>query len=157
MKSSVYIETSIVSYYTSRPNRDLIIAARQQQTHDWWDNRMKDFDVFISKMVLEEAADGDTTASEKRLHVVKKFSILDLTEAAYTLAQGLIQSKAIPEEYPEDGLHVAVAAVNGIDFILTWNFAHINNAETKRKIEITVRDQGYECPVICTPEELMGE
>lgn len=157
MKSSVYLETSIISYYTSRSNRDLIIAARQQQTHDWWKNRLEDFDVFISKMVLEEAADGDSTAAGERLHVVKDFPILDLTETTYTLAQELIRSKAMPKEYPEDALHVAIAALNGIDFILTWNFTHINNAETKRKIETSVRHQGYECPVICTPEELMGD
>lgn len=157
MKPTVYIETSIVSYYTSRPNRDLIIAARQQQTYDWWNNRIKDFDVFISKMVLEEIADGNTNAAEKRLIVVNNFTLLDLTESVFTLAQELIQSKTMPQEYPEDSLHVAVAAVNGIDFILTWNFAHINNAETKRKIEAFIRNHGYECPVICTPEELMGE
>lgn len=157
MKSSVYLETSIISYYTSRPNRDLIIAARQQQTHDWWNNRLKDFDVFISKMVLEEAADGDSTAAGKRLHVIKYFPVLDLTETTHTLAHELIHSKAMAKEYPEDALHIAVAALNGIDFILTWNFAHINNAETKRKIETSVRYHGYECPVICTPEELMGD
>ncbi|MGR3304164.1 MAG: type II toxin-antitoxin system VapC family toxin [Candidatus Scalindua sp.] len=157
MKSSVYIETSIVSYYTSRPNRDIIIAARQQQTHDWWNSQMKNFDVFISKMTLDEIADGDTTAAEKRLHVVKKFPLLDLNKAVFILSEGLILSKVMPKEYPEDALHVAVAAAHGIEFILTWNFAHINNAATKRNIEIYISNHGYECPVICTPEELMGE
>lgn len=157
MKSSIYIETSIISYYTSRPNRDLIIAARQQQTHDWWNNQMKDFDVFISKMTLDEIADGDPTAAEKRLHVVKKFPLLDLNKAVFILSEGLILSKVMPKEYPEDTLHVAVAAAHGIDFVLTWNFAHINNASTKRNIEIYISNHGYECPVICTPEELMGE
>jgi len=157
MKSTVYIETSVVSYYTSRPSRDLIVAARQQQTHDWWNNRINDFDVFTSKMVLDEAGDGYPAAAQKRLQAIDKFPILDLTEECYNLAQRLIQSEAIPQKYPEDALHIAVATVNGMDFILTWNFTHINNAETKRKIETTIRKHGYECPVICTPEELMGE
>ncbi|MCP4270228.1 MAG: type II toxin-antitoxin system VapC family toxin [Candidatus Brocadiaceae bacterium] len=157
MKSTVYIETSVVSYYTGRPSRDLIVAARQQQTHDWWNNRIKDFDVFTSKMVLDEAGDGDHAAAQKRLRIIEKFPILDLTENCFILAQKLIQFKAVPQNYPEDALHIAVATINGMDFILTWNFVHINNAETKRKIETTIREYEYECPVICTPEELMGE
>ncbi len=157
MKSTVYIETSIVSYYTSRPSRDLIVASRQQLTHDWWENKIIDFEVFISKMVLDESADGDLTAAKKRLLALSDFPVLDLTEKVFSLSEFLLKNNAIPEKYPEDSLHIAIAAINGMDFLLTWNFAHINNAKTKRKIETTIREYGYECPVICSPEELMGE
>lgn len=157
MKLKVYLETSVVSYFTGRPSRDLIVAARQQQTHYWWDNRISAFDVFTSKMVWDEAGDGDYTAAQKRLHAIREFPILDLTEECYNLAKKMIKLNAIPPEYPEDALHIAVSTLHGMDFILTWNFTHINNAQTKRKIEKTIRDYGYECPLICTPEELMGE
>ncbi|NKB25054.1 MAG: hypothetical protein GKR87_11900 [Kiritimatiellae bacterium] len=156
MKSTVYIETSVVSYYTGRPSRDLVIAARQQQTNDWWANRLPGFDVFVSNLVLEEVSTGDPNAVGKRLLSIEDIPLLDLTEDVFSLSEVLLKHHAIPKEYPEDALHIAVSAVHGIDYLLTWNFTHINNAETKSKIEKSVWDYGYECSVICTPEELMG-
>jgi len=72
-----------------------------------------------------------------------------------TLAQRLLQSKAIPQDFPEDALHVAVAVVNGIEYLLTWNYKHLANAGMRSKIETTCRELGYEAVIICTPEELM--
>ncbi len=157
MKKSVYIETSIVSYCASKPSRDIIIAARQQETQYWWENRIHDFEVFISELVFREASDGDSSVANKRIELIKEFQYLDLNEDSYSLAEYLIKKNTVPKEYPEDALHIAVASVHGVGFLLTWNFKHINNAERKLSIELSVNEYGYICPIICTPEELSGE
>lgn len=157
MKKSVYIETSVISYYTNKPSRDIIIAARQQVTHEWWEAKIRDFKICTSELVYNEVSSGDKIESKKRIDVIKKFTYLDLNEDSYNLAKYLIESKAVPEQYPEDSLHIAVACVHGIDFLLTWNFKHINNAQRKTVIEKAANEYGYIGPVICTPEELIGD
>lgn len=152
--NAVYVETSIVSYLTGRPSRDLVIAARQQETREWWENSRDNFDVFISQRVLDEAGEGNATLAEARLSAIRELPILDLTENVFDLTEHLIGTNTVPKEYPDDAVHIAVAAVHGIDYILTWNFKHLNNAIRKTSIEKQVRAFGYECPVICTPEEL---
>ena len=131
----VYIETSVVSYYTSRPSRDLVTAARQQVTREWWEEMLQQFGTYISALVIEEVKGDD----------------------AGHLAEILVSSGTIPEEHSEDALHIALATVNGMDFLLTWNFAHINNAQMKSEIIKVTERHGYECPVICSPDELLGE
>jgi len=157
MNSSVYLETTIVSYYCSRPNRDIIISARQQLTDLWWDTQIKNYTIFISDLVIEESAKGDSIAAEKRLKAIFQFKILEIDNECSELAKILISKNAIPAAFPEDALHIAVAATNGIDFILTWNFAHINNAMNREKIMKVIDQCGFICPVICTPEELLGD
>lgn len=156
MKSSIYLETTIVSYYCSRPSRDIVISARQQLTQIWWENKLNDYDIFISDLVQDEASKGDKDASVKRLEAIAKFEILEVDSEASRVAKQLVSEGAIPSVYPEDAVHIGVAAVNGIDFILTWNFAHIHNATKQEKIVKVVDLCGYVCPVICTPEELLG-
>jgi len=157
LKTTVYLETTVISYYCSRPSRDIVISARQQITQMWWNNRIKDFKIYISDLVLEESGKGDVQAVEKRLSVISEFALLEVDEEASRIAKLLVADGAIPKEYPEDAVHIGVASANGIDFILTWNFAHINNAENRERIVKVVDHCGYVCPVICTPEELLGE
>jgi hypothetical protein len=157
MKPTVYIETSIVSYYTSRPSRDLITAARQQITREWWDETSRNFDTYISLLVLQEAEGGDPLAAGKRLNVLAGIPVLKISDEAENLAEILVKERVIPEKCTEDALHIALATVNGIDFLLTWNFTHINNARIKSKIIRIIQRNGYECPVICSPDELTGE
>jgi len=151
----VYIETTVVSYYTARPSRDLLIAARQEVTHELWPRLLSEFDTHISAVVLDEAARGDSEESRKRLDATKPFELLDANQEANALARALLDGRGVPEEYPEDALHVAVAAVNGMDFLLTWNFGHINNPFTRLMIRQIVENAGYRCPEICTPEDLL--
>jgi hypothetical protein len=113
--------------------------------------------VYISELVVRECGDGDKQAAEARLSAIADFPLLDLTEDCHDLAAFLVAQKAVPAEYPEDALHIAVGAVHGIDYLLTWNFKHINNAVRRTAIEKAVEMYGYACPVICTPEELTGE
>lgn len=157
MKPKVYIETTIVSYLTSRSSRDLIIAARKQETEEWWDAERAQFDCVISELVRREVSRGDSVASDRRLGAIEGIPLIDLNEQAFQLADHLLRSRAVPEEYKEDALHIALAAVHGIDYLLTWNFKHINNVSRREAIEKAIIEAGYYPPAICSPEELRGE
>ena len=157
MNQKVYVETSIVSYYIGRPSRDLVIAARQQLTREWWEEHQRAFAVYISVLVLEEAGEGDPLAATRRLEALEGVPILGLTTEIEDLATGLVADGPIPENHTEDALHIAIASVNGMDFLLTWNFTHINNAIMKREITKICEGRGYECPILCSPDELVGE
>ena len=156
MKHKVYLETTIPSYLTSWLSRDLVIAAHQQITREWWQNRNR-FDLFISQVVMREVSGGDLQMAAKRLEVLENVSVLEVTKEAIELAQKLVDRGPIPEKAAVDALHIAIAVVNGMDYLLTWNCSHIANASMRTKIDYVCRSSGYEPPVICTPEELMEE
>jgi len=157
MKPKIYIETSVLSYYTGRPSRDIVTVARQQVTREWWEESRQQFDTYISALVLEEAKGGDPIAAESRLEALKGIPVLEITDEAEELAAALVKAGPIRESHSEDALHIALATVNGMDFLVTWNFHHINNAKMKKGIANVAEENGYECPVICSPEELEGE
>jgi len=157
MKQKVYIETSIISYYTARPSRDLIVAARQEITHETWPILQEKFDIYISALVIQEVSRGDRKASKKRLDALSGILIIEISHGAQEVAQSLISEKAIPFESEEDALHIAVASTNGMDFLLTWNFSHINNAFKKSKIIRTIENHGFIPPEICSPDEFIGD
>jgi hypothetical protein len=157
VKKRVYLETSIASYLAARPSRDLIQAARQQITSDWWEDRRNEFDLFISQYVLDEAGDGDVVAARRRLEVLDGLSLLETTEEAIDLAEVLISEKAVPSKAATDALHIAVATVHEMNVLLTWNCKHLANAEMLGEVSRVIRSREYEPPVICTPDELMGE
>jgi len=156
MKPKVYIETSVVSYQASRPSTDLIVAAHQRLTQEWWEASPDRFDRFVSQTVIREAAAGDPEAAKERLESLEGMGLLELSEGAYALAAALVARGALPAEAPEDALHIAVATVHGMDYLVTWNCAHIANAQLRCAVEEVCRSLGYEPPIICTPEELMG-
>lgn len=155
MKPKVYLETSIIGYLASRPSRDLIVAANQQSTQEWWEKQLPKVDVFISQLVVQEASSGDADAVTRRLKAIADFPLLDVSPEAIRLAERLIAENVIPKQAAEDALHIAVAAVNGMNYLLTWNLKHIANAVIRANVESVCRLNGYEPPVICTPVELM--
>jgi len=155
MKKRIYIETTIVSYYTSRPNRDLMIAGHQEATRDLWPELSTKYETYISALVYEEVGKGDSDQAKVRLEAIKPFPMLDIGDEVKSLAGKIISGRAIPNSYPEDALHIAVAAVNNIDVVITWNFAHLNNPFTRRAIRRIVENEGYVCPEICSPDELL--
>lgn len=154
MKPKVYLETSVPSYLTARRSRDLIMAANQEITQEWWDNR-EQFDLYISGLVLQEAGSGDPIAAQKRIERLDDIPEIDITEEIEHFAEILIQKVPLPEKAKIDALHIAVATLGGMDYLLTWNCAHIANAILRPKIEAICRELGYEPPTICTPQELM--
>ena len=155
MKKSVYIETTVVSYFTTRPSRDMIVAAQQEASRELWPELLASYEAYVSVLVREEAGRGDEEQAAKRLQALKAFPVLDIDEPAQRVAAGIVVGHGIPEEYPEDALHIAVAAVHGIDVLVTWNFTHLNNPFTRMMIRQLVENAGYRCPEICSPDELL--
>jgi hypothetical protein len=155
MKPKVYLETTIVSYLTARPSRDLITAAHQQITQQWWHTQRARFDLFVAPPVLQEAQAGDPDAAARRVTALQGIPLLTLSEEATGLAQALIAPGPLPANAVVDALHIAIATVNGMQYLRTWNCMHIANAAIRSDIEDVCRARGYEPPVICTPEELM--
>ena len=153
---SVYIETTVISYLASRPSRDILVAAHQQTTDEWWTFRRHEFECYISQIVIDEIQAGDIEAAEKRMEEIDDFPVLEATIEAEGLTEAIIEGGAIPERAVRDAAHIAVAAVNDIDYLLTWNCSHLANAQIIRRVSVICNAQGYNMPVICTPEELMG-
>ena len=153
----VYIETTIPSYLTARPSRDIVQAARQQLTREWWDVERRNYDLCISQIVLDEAAAGDAEAAQRRLAVIDTLPLLDLTFEVDALAETIMQSGLLPASASRDAVHIAVTAVHQVHFLLTWNCRHIANATIFRDLQHIIMSAGHDMPVICTPEELLGD
>jgi predicted nucleic acid-binding protein len=153
---TVYLETSIVSYLTARPSRDLVTAARPELTREWWGRRRASFEVYVSEAVIAEVQAGDSEAAARRLSVLASLPLLDVTPAVTRLAHAIAQALQLPRRAAADSVHIAVAACHGIEFLLTWNSTHLANAELRPTIEQVCRDRGFAPPILCTPDELMG-
>jgi predicted nucleic acid-binding protein len=157
MKPILYIETTIISYLAARTSRNPIVAGRQALTREWWENRRMAFDLVVSELVFNECAAGDQEAAKRRFDYIADMDSLHVSNDAVTIAEALVVEGPIPNEFGEDALHIALCAVNGIDFLVTWNCRHLANAFHRHRIEEVVESQGYRCPVICTPEELLED
>lgn len=158
MKRSVYLETTVVSYLVGWLSRnDLQVAANQALTRRWWLSRRHDFELFASAAVIDEAADGDKSLADERLRFLTEAALLSVTPEAHRLQEELLRSTGIPVKAETDALHIAVAAVHGMDYLLTWNCRHIANAFVLPTVYDVCRSAGYEPPFVCTPQELMGE
>ena len=155
MATRIYIETSIISYLTSRLSRNLVGAARQQLTQAWWDTRLN-YDLYISELVSCEWAAGDPDAAKKRLDAIDGLTLLRMTTEAIDISKALVAHNIIPVKAAEDALHIAIATVHAMDFLLTWNCKHIANPEIQKRIAAYLEDQGWFLPFICTPDELLG-
>ena len=154
---SVYLETTFISYLASHPSRDLLVAAHQQATRDWWLERREKFECYVSQVVLDEVSAGDPKEAKTRVAIIGDFPVLEATEEAEFLAEAIVSGGAIPRRAARDAAHIAIAAVNGMDYLLTWNCKHLANAQIIRRVGSVCNRKGYDMPVICTPEELMGE
>ena len=157
MKPKLYIENSIISYLTAEPSRDIITAARQALTRQWWNEKRLDYELYISEFVISEAIAGDSEMATQRLQVIADIAEVELTETAAEFAEILVAEGPLPRKAALDALHIAVAVSGGIEYLLTWNFAHLANATIRNQIERKCRSKGYEPSIICTPEELLGE
>jgi hypothetical protein len=154
---SVYIETSIASYLTARPSRDLRTAAWQQITIQWWEQARGHYELYTSELVVSEAAEGDPEAAQRRLDFLRSITELVVDSEMQSLAARLIEDGGFPGKAAVDALHVAIATVQSVDLFLTWNCRHINNADTKPIVRYICAEAGYRCPEICTPQELLPE
>lgn len=154
MRARIYLETTLVSYLTSKPSRDITRASRQASTQELWD-RLDAFEPYASDLVVGEAEQGDPDAAAERLRAIERMPVLEITDEARLIADALLHASAIPESEPEDALHLGIAAANGMDMVVTWNFKHLNNPFTRLLVRQTIENTGYLCPEICSPEELL--
>lgn len=155
MTETVYIETSILGHLTARPTNNLILAANINITQDWWQNYSSSFVLYASEVVEDEAAKGDIAIATQRLELLRALMLLELTEEALELSQAFLSQSNLPPKAANDALHIALATVYGLDYLLTWNCKHMANAQIQRKLSQISSELGYVLPVICTPYELM--
>ena len=155
MKPSIYLETSVIGCLAMRLSGVLRIAANQQVTREWWDNHRQRFELFVSRYVIDECSDGDPHAAQERLVLLDGIPLLEVRDTADTLAKALLEGVPLPPKATIDAYHISVAAVHGVEFLVTWNCKHIANPALRARIEFVCRQLGYEPPVICTPQELL--
>ena len=155
MKPRVYIETTIPSYLTGWTSQVLLRAAHQQATREWWETRRGDFDLFISDLVIRECEDGDPAAAALRLAAIDGIPTLDAGDESVRLSRELLATLPLPAKAAGDALHVAIAIVGRMDYLLTWNCTHIANAMFFGRIEDVCRRNGFVPPRMCTPINLL--
>ncbi len=156
MSKTVYIETSILGHLTARPTDNLILAANIKITQDWWDEYNGSYVLYTSEIVEDEASKGDPIIADRRRNLLDSLVFLDLTEEAIALAQEFLQQSNLPSKASNDALHMALATVYGLDYLLTWNCKHMANAQIQRKLSQISVELGYKLPLICTPYEFIG-
>ena len=157
MSETVYIETSILGYLTARSTKDLILAANIEITRDWWDSRRNAFTLYTSEAALDEVAQGDASIAAQRLEILRDFPLLALNQAVQALAVQFLARSSLPLKAKVDAIHIAAATIHGRDYLLTWNCKHIANAQIQGKLAAISLDFGYVLPILCTPNQLMGE
>ena len=138
------------------PSRDPLVAAHQQITREWWADRRLGFDLYVSELVLRECSAGDAVLAATRAEVIRELRVLGITNEALELADVLVSEGLIPLRSAADALHLSIATVYGCEYLLTWNCKHLANAEIQRPARILASSKGWDLPVVCTPEELMG-
>jgi hypothetical protein len=156
-KPTVYIETTIVSYLTAWPSREVIRSAHQELTREWWKVERPHFELYASELVVRESKAGDATAAKERLDAIAQIPLLAITDDAMALAEHLIDGGALPRKAAADALHLAIAAVNRIEYLMTWNCRHLANVTMRDTIERACAERGKRAPKLCTPEELTGD
>ena len=157
MKPRIYIDTSVVSYLTAKPGRDAVVLARQIVTAEWWSVASLRYELVVSDFVLEEAAQGDPDAARRRLDAIEELISVDVDDPALEkLAKALTERRALPVSARFDALHIAAAACNGVEFLVTWNYKHLANPEQLEFVEQVCAESGYRAPRIVTPDQLAG-
>jgi len=157
MSNSVFIETTIPSYYVARRSRDIVQAARQELTMEWWDNRRSRYELLSSQIVVDEAARGEEAMAEKRLAMIADVPLLVISDSVVEIAEELLADDVVPEKASDDAFHLACAGVHEVDFLLTWNCKHIANPHNRHRIQKCFDRHQIRMPVICTPEEFIGD
>ena len=153
-KKKVYVETTVISDATALPSKDLVLAGRQFVSREWLESAKVKYDLYSSFLVRREALKGDPDAASRRMAALTDFRELQADDQAQRLAMKLLEGKAVPKEYPDDALHIAIAALNEMDYLVSWNFRHITNAQTIPLVKRICAENGYTCPEICTPQML---
>ena len=155
--ATLYIETSIVSYLRQRPSSQVVMAARQLLTHQWWDEERGNYELVTSQYVLDEASAGDPELAAERLQSLDGIPLLPLDAQISVIANEIMSRAILPPKASIDALHIAMVAHHRIEYLLTWNCTHIANARILPRIHDLLRDLGIRIPMICTPEEMVDD
>jgi len=155
MNEKVYVESSVISYYTAKPSRDLIVAAHQQITHEWWEIVRPQVECFVSPFVIQEISLGDEEAAKKRNNAIREFPVLEINREIQKIAQKYFVALKIPNKAKLDASHLAVAVWHEMDYVLSWNCKHIVSGRVKKVLEEINAKLNLKTPILCTPEELM--
>jgi predicted nucleic acid-binding protein len=153
--ATAYIETTVPSYYAARTSLNLLQASRQLSTRVWWDSGCSGLELFTSLEAMDEAGEGDKEMAKTRLSLLEKARLLEITDDVASLAQRLVTEGLIPGKAASDAIHIAVASVHAMDYLVTWNFKHIANPFTRERLRKTVQAHGFHLPVLCSPDELL--
>ena len=153
---TVYIETSIVSHATAWPSSDIQIAALQHQARTWWATERLNFELVTSQLVIDEASVGDPIAAAERLQLLDGLPTVPIDEDVRSLARAILSASIMPPKAAADALHVAAAAVAGLQYLLTLNCKHIANAHELPRVYRLLDDRGSGQLLICTPAEFLG-
>lgn len=154
--ATAYIETTVPSYYTARNARSILQASRQLATQEWWDGGCSGFDLVTSTETLNEAGEGDSEMANERLKLLHGVRVLPITREGADLARLLVSSGLVPAIASPDAVHIALASVHQIDFLVTWNFKHIANPHIRERMRTKINEAGHRMPVMCSPEELLN-
>lgn len=157
MLGTIYIETTIPSYYVARPSRDIIQLARQKLTRKWWDESRGSYQLYTSQVVLEEAGEGEPLKARERLEMLAGVGLLDIDHEVIELGADLIRTGILPSMAAQDALHIACAGIHRVNFVLTWNCKHIANPHLRERLRACFLRQGIDLPIICTPEVFLQE
>ncbi len=153
-RTTVYVETSVISYLTARPSRDVVALARQEITRRWWEEMRQEYQLIISPFVLAEAGAGDADAARRRLEIAEQMVLLEPEPEVESLAERILPAMGLPPRAKLDALHLSFVVVFEIDLLLTWNCAHVANAECARRLREFTLSEGLWMPIICTPDQL---
>jgi predicted nucleic acid-binding protein len=154
---SAYIETTIPSYYVARTSLNLLQASRQASTRMWWDGGCSGLNLFTSLEVIDEAGEGEEEMARLRLALLDKATRLEITDDVGALASRLVEGGLVPHKAASDAIHIAVASVHGMNYLVTWNFKHIANPFTRERLRTTIFESGFQMPVMCSPDELLQQ
>lgn len=157
MKPKVYPKTGIISYLAARPSRDLAVEANRILTHEWWDLKRSQYEIFVSDFVYDEAIKGDENAAKRRILILNSLTSLKMSEEAMRLSHNIMQLGILPKNAEEDSVHIAIAISNGMNFLLTWNCKHLSNVTFQQNLAKILTDRGFVVPLICTPRKFFGE
>lgn len=156
-KEKLYLETTVVSYYVSRPSKDLVTAADQLVTREFWIRRLPLYEVYVSEIVIDEAEKGDRTYAAERLKAIAAFPVISQSNEVRELAKAYMKTHAFPRKAELDAFRLAAASIQEVGILATWNCRHLANPKLWRKFAENNRVNGLELPVICTPRVLLGE
>jgi predicted nucleic acid-binding protein len=157
MKPTVYVETSVISYLTSRASRDLVVAAHQEVTRQWWGGASGRFDLLISPMVQDEMAQGDPEAVRLRLASTDDLRVLPVSDEVLARVRDLAANLGLPEKALADIYHIAYCVAYEVDFLVTWNCTHIANPCVLRRLRDLSHDMAFFLPTIVTPDALLED